>query len=158
MEVGIPCLDADHIKLLEVINNLHSEYVNPSSRNKIRKLFASFHSIKLYHFRKEEILFNQFGYPNGVKHTKQHKNFSTKISDLNNNIPLSNYDDIALFLVEWFVDHILNEDIEYKSFFLERYKDVMKFCALHTLHNPSFTYPNNSTAKRKSHLDDKKIF
>ena len=148
MEVGIPCLDADHIKLLEILNNLHDEFFNPTGKHKIKKLFIQFYNVKLYHFRKEEILFKEFKYPHGPVHTSQHKQFSDNIKNIRNSMLSDNYDDMANILVNWFVDHILEEDMQYKPFFLERYEKVMKFCALYKLHNLNAT-PSTKTVERQ---------
>jgi hemerythrin-like metal-binding protein len=61
METGIPFLDADHIKLLGIINDIHDEIISKSvDSKKLHKLFIDIIMYGVYHFNNEEALFKEF--------------------------------------------------------------------------------------------------
>jgi hemerythrin len=134
METGIPFLDADHMKLLAIINNIHHEITSPSSgKDELNKLFNDIILYSIYHFNNEETLFKQFGYPSSVNHQQSHDSFKLTIVEYHKSLLSGDIvvvsADIANFLVNWLFDHILEEDMMYKPFFLDRYHEVMKFSA-----------------------------
>ena len=67
MEIGIPFLDADHIKLLGLINGLHDEITSQSiDKDRLYKLFTEIKIYGIYHFNNEEALFEKFDYPDDI--------------------------------------------------------------------------------------------
>ena len=134
MEIGIPYLDSDHMKLLDVINSLDFRVSDQNIDNlKIINILKMLVRYSAEHFAKEEDLFKRFNYPGNLAHKSSHKNFISKVVGLQK-LFLSGdahiHSHITIFLVDWLFDHILEEDMQYKRFFMDQYQEVTEYCAL----------------------------
>jgi hemerythrin-like metal-binding protein len=75
------------------------------------------------HFKFEEELMAELGFPLLEQHKQSHIKFRKKVVDLTIAVPLGVPvvpQVILNFLVEWWHNHILHEDMGYKSFFNEK--------------------------------------
>ncbi|MCX6055232.1 MAG: hypothetical protein NTZ74_10030 [Chloroflexi bacterium] len=75
------------------------------------------------HFRAEELLLEEYGYPNLAFQKKEHKAYRIKVVSLcqatfihEDSVPA----ELLMFLRDWWVKHILETDMKYRSFLTER--------------------------------------
>ena len=73
----------------------------------------------VYHFSTEEALFKTHGYPEAIKHKKEHDALTTQALDLKaryskGDLFLSN--ETMTFLKDWLNNHIIGSDKRYSAF------------------------------------------
>jgi len=121
--VGVAEMDAQHKKLLGMINRLISEQKSLTDPETIAELLTGMTDYAQEHFRAEEYLMAENGYELKNMQELQHKRFIEKteefmnVSDIGPNI-LSNA--LLNYLSSWLIEHILKEDMKYKEFFRNR--------------------------------------
>ena len=72
------------------------------------------------HFKTEEDLMVEFGFPLLDQHKQNHREYQKKVGDLCKAVPIDvpGVPQVMLnFLAQWWQNHILHEDMGYKSFF-----------------------------------------
>ncbi len=75
------------------------------------------------HFKSEEKLMIEYGYPQLEQHRSQHQEFKGKVTELSKatTYGIDVVPQVLLeFLEQWLTQHILHEDMEYKLFFEKR--------------------------------------
>jgi len=111
---GIPIIDEQHRSIVATINSLY--YFLQESHG-LEISVSTLIIIEQYahiHFRTEERLMAEAGYPALNDHVLMHKNLVQKSKDLAYEFPLKNDPAIILkFLKEWWMSHINNEDQKY---------------------------------------------
>lgn len=121
--VGVGVLDEQHKRLVMMINRL-IDYQNAATGSEaISELISEMIKYAQEHFRYEEDLMAESEFPLLNQHKQSHRKFRKKISDLCIAVPLgvSCVPQVMLdFLSKWLLNHILHEDMSYKSFFEER--------------------------------------
>jgi hemerythrin len=122
--VGVRELDQQHQQLIKLLNvlistrgttNAHSETISDTLMAMTRYAQA--------HFKTEESLMEAYGYPGLEEQKKQHRDFRKKTGDFSSaayygidQVP----DALLAYLVNWWVYHILEDDMAYRSFFKEK--------------------------------------
>jgi hemerythrin len=123
LSLGIKDIDSQHKELIYILQQTNDLQKIPEERRKkflpviIKKLFY----YSRYHFLYEENSMQTYGYPGLEKHKVLHAQF---IDDLNkfaeefksgaNDLTI----EIVMYLKEWTVTHILQEDKKFKDFIL----------------------------------------
>jgi hemerythrin-like metal-binding protein len=77
----------------------------------------------LEHFKTEEGLMKAHGYPKFEEHRREHINYRKKAIDFSTATSLgveSVPQILVSYLSEWWIHHILEEDMKYKPFFAEK--------------------------------------
>ncbi|OOY35776.1 hypothetical protein BOV90_01450 [Solemya velum gill symbiont] len=121
--VGVEELDRQHQQIIEIINTLSDK---PRLFRRFQNVSSALMELTNYvseHFLLEEQLLHENGYPNLLEHSKKHTLYSNKIADLcqgsldgKRDVPT----ELINFLTDWWINHILHEDMQYKAFFKER--------------------------------------
>lgn len=73
------------------------------------------------HFKAEEFLFEEFGYPDRKEHIEEHNEFIKKVIKLKRDYDsgkLTLTSKVVVYLSEWADDHIRGLDQEYSAFFM----------------------------------------
>lgn len=118
--VGVKEMDDQHKKLIGMINRLIKEQKTLTNPQTIAELLTEMTDYAEVHFRAEEYLMAEYGYPEKDKQEQQHKAFIDKTiafysaTDLGPNILSTALLD---YLRIWLVEHILKQDMKYKDFF-----------------------------------------
>ncbi|HVI50439.1 MAG TPA: bacteriohemerythrin [Candidatus Sulfotelmatobacter sp.] len=122
METGIPLVDADHKTLVSLINQVHAciggldEY---GALGSILKVLADYTD---YHFKREEALMAEAGYPGLDVHKALHSRLTEQVREVLRRFEAApgsvRAQDIQKFLEDWLVDHILRHDMPYTRFAL----------------------------------------
>jgi hemerythrin len=119
---GIPLIDSQHKKLIEMTNNLYeccfegTEDIRECFENAVH---GTVEYVK-YHFSDEEKILENIKYPGTSAHKKEHENFVRKILE-----EVRNFEEgkkfvpfiFVRFLRDWILAHIAVEDIKYAVYF-----------------------------------------
>ena len=73
--VHVPHLDAQHQKLFDTINKLHTAVTEGAAGSQLRPILRAFVKYSDQHFADEEKLFSESGYPDVDSHRKLHADF-----------------------------------------------------------------------------------
>jgi hemerythrin len=121
--VGVSKMDRQHKKLIGMLNRLINEPGAQTHSETISDLLSGMISYAREHFRDEEALMAEYGYPFKEHQMEQHKEFVVKTVDFCSAVELGVdiVPQVMLdYLKDWLVHHILQQDMRYKQFFLER--------------------------------------
>ena len=130
--IGIKSIDDDHKKLLNLINEFSEAIDSNTSDEEFEKIFNELNNYVNEHLLREEVLIKKSGYKEFDAHQNQHKAFVNKIPEIKNKFfSKNNYfdrKDIIIFLTDWLINHIINEDMKLikhfkKSGLIEKDKD-----------------------------------
>ncbi|WP_281561378.1 bacteriohemerythrin [Thalassomonas sp. RHCl1] len=127
--VGNKSMDEQHKKLFLLIN----EFFHSENKEDVVRIFEQLGLYVQYHFREEEKLLAEMRYPRLVEHSKHHRALIKKFIRLK--AKLDDYDielhhKIAVFMYNWLARHILQSDMDYKLFAMNKRhqsKAVMDF-------------------------------
>lgn len=115
--VGIPAIDQQHIKLVELINRVIEGQRQGLPHKKLAELIDVTVSHGIYHFSFEERLQEYAGYPFIKAHQKSHVQFAQRISEFQTRF--KNGGDIFPYtnglLIEWLTDHFIHDDADYAA-------------------------------------------
>ena len=121
--VGVERLDRQHQVIIKVINTLIAKPRVFFRSATIAEALSELTSYVSEHFLLEEQLLEEIGYPNLIDHARYHTEYSERIANFclktvekNTNVP----EELLSFLSEWWIAHILHEDMKYRSFFEEK--------------------------------------
>ena len=121
--MGVDLLDTQHKFLVRLINRLiDMPNVNENS-SIVTEMITAMIDYATTHFEDEEALLKKYGYPHYDAQRAQHSAFIAKTAEFcadgrlqASNIPAS----ILIYLREWWINHILIDDMKYKSFLREK--------------------------------------
>ena len=121
--VGVERLDRQHKKIISVINKLIAKPRVFRISGTIADVLTELNSYVSEHFLLEEQLLQENDYPGLIEHSKKHTEYGERIADFclktvqkDKNVP----EELLSYLGEWWIGHILHEDMKYKSFFEEK--------------------------------------
>jgi hemerythrin-like metal-binding protein len=117
--VGIKEIDNEHIKLVELINQLHDGMKAGKGREILGNILNELVKYTAFHFGHEEQLFDKYLYPDTILHKKQHKALVEQVLAYK-----ESYDngksvitmDIMNFLKDWLINHIAGSDKKYTAY------------------------------------------
>ena len=121
--VGVEVLDQQHKQIIEAINSLIDK---PRIFFKSQNVSSTLMDLTNYvseHFLLEERLLQENGYPTLLEHSKKHTRYSDRIADFYKESLEGNREvqkELMEFLTDWWTNHILQEDMQYKEFFKEK--------------------------------------
>jgi len=117
MSVGVDVLDADHKKLVAMINDLYDGIAAGHGTERLGKVLNGLVDYTNFHFRREEEFFAQTEYPALAEHTQKHRNLTSQVLDIqaryNNGLLYALSLDTMNFLRGWLTDHIQGSDKKY---------------------------------------------
>ena len=117
--VGVQRLDAQHKKIIAVINRLIDDPDAFQDAETIDEILLQLTNYVSDHFLLEEQLLEEVDYPDLLGHSQKHTAYGNKVADYCKKVlnKSTRPDELLVFLRKWWVDHILFEDMQYKSFF-----------------------------------------
>ncbi len=120
--VGVPSLDKQHKEIVNIINTLLETPRLVASSPEISQTLLKLNKYAIEHFELEEELLSSCGYPNVAEQIESHLGYSRKVILLHkkalhyeNLVPI----ELLNFLSSWWTDHILHDDMAYKTFMSE---------------------------------------
>ena len=121
--VGIASIDVQHRKLIELINSLQTAVDYSTGEVFERKALDELVDYTKTHFKFEEDMMEQNGYPDFESHRESHVRMIAKVDEV---IEAYRQDqDAAMqqaldFLKDWLINHINGTDKQYSSFLIEK--------------------------------------
>jgi hemerythrin len=121
--VGIESIDLQHKKLLGLINSLQTAINYKTGEAFEREALDELVDYTKTHFKFEEDMMEQNGYPDFTTHRAEHERMIARVEEV-----LSQYQqdqDTAMqnavdFLQEWLINHINGTDKQYSSFLIDK--------------------------------------
>ena len=119
MSVGVVVLDNDHKKLVEMLNNLFDAMQAGKGRDALGKILDGLVAYTVEHFKREEQLFAQTGYPDAAAHKAQHEDLCKQAVAIQQKYKSGATTTLSLevlnFLKNWLVNHIQGTDKKYTA-------------------------------------------
>jgi len=116
-EVGVPLIDEQHQKLVELLNVLAGHLAYQSDIPTLNNVFNDLAEYAIYHFQAEERIWHSF-FPEDAwetKHKDDHRRFLTTVNRImagKTARPLDEViEEILTFLTQWLAFHILDTDM-----------------------------------------------
>ncbi|MDP1665131.1 MAG: bacteriohemerythrin [Methylobacter sp.] len=116
-EVGVPLIDEQHQKLVELLNVLAGHLAYQSDIPTLNNVFNDLAEYAIYHFQAEERIWHAF-FPEDAwetKHKNDHRRFLTTVNRImagKTARPLDEViEEILTFLTQWLAFHILDTDM-----------------------------------------------
>ncbi|MGE4350868.1 MAG: bacteriohemerythrin [Bdellovibrionales bacterium] len=115
--LGIPSIDAQHQKLVGMLNDLYAGFRAGRGREVIGPVLAGLADYTATHFKHEEVFFDQTGYAETPQHKKEHAKFVKRVLEVQAKFEKDKESvvtqDLMAFLRNWLVDHIMGTDRRY---------------------------------------------
>lgn len=123
--VGNPVLDADHRKLIDILNQIYDAWQTHSSSLELGKLFDELMDYTDHHFSREESKLAARDFPELARHHAAHERLRELVHAFRSRHLAGHKADalteeMAKFLKSWLMDHILEEDMKYRHLFTGR--------------------------------------
>ena len=123
MSVGSELIDSDHRALIDLINRVGESEGEPAAPVDSAGVLDSLIAYVEYHFAREEKMMEAAGYAEIDQHRAEHAGFTNHAYQLRREFDLdaTAIDTTALsaYLRNWLNHHILIQDMQYKSAFLD---------------------------------------
>lgn len=116
--IGVDEMDYHHKRLVDFINMLYSSLKRNDSSS-IVDAVNNLLDYTIYHFKAEEAVLDNIGYPDLANHIPRHNQFIAKIEEVSEQMQKTKSIGgfgIVAFLTEWLLKHILHEDRKYADF------------------------------------------
>ena len=116
--VGNPDIDGQHKKIFAISNSISIDMVKEEINPILMELFR----YTRQHFRDEEKMMKEIGYPKVDEHRILHDDLITKLSEVSVKSFETNQSviDFKKFVYDWITDHILVNDMDYFRFNQEK--------------------------------------
>lgn len=117
LSIGVTVLDADHKKLIEMINELYDSIIAGFTKKDLRDVLHRLADYTQFHFAREEELFFRIAYPNAAIHKREHHSMAVWVTGMQSRIGEGSVAgpslEVVVYLKDWLFDHILNTDREF---------------------------------------------
>ena len=118
-EMGLEVVDQQHKKLFDLINQLFDAAAELKAHEKTRQVLDELIQYTITHFKTEEKLFRDHGYPEAAAHLEEHRYLTNQVM-----IFKGQYDEgtkfvtgeLMEFLEHWLMDHIVSADLQYAAY------------------------------------------
>lgn len=119
LSVGVQQMDMQHKRLVELINELYEAMNSGKGNDVLEGVLNGLITYTKTHFKAEEQLMQQYGYPNFPGHKKLHDELTSQVVELNEKIKSGQVVtavSVGNFLKDWLQNHIMIEDMKYGQF------------------------------------------
>jgi hemerythrin-like metal-binding protein len=120
--IGNEEIDRQHKGFLEYLNECYLQTSRNSSAGIDRQIREKLREYASTHFHFEEALFQAKGYPDLEQHVKKHRYFESQVAELDANKAgekTRTTESLFVFLRDWFLSHILEDDKKFMSFVMQ---------------------------------------
>lgn len=113
LSVGVPSIDEQHKKLVEILNRLHDSSVRGTGNEQLKTILDELVQYTISHFAAEERFFDEHDYPDAQAHKESHVALAKQVAAFNaafqaGDARLSG--DLFKFLRSWLNGHIRGTD------------------------------------------------
>lgn len=124
MEIGNPQIDNDHRCIIGLMNTV--ELALRAHPEEVHASLGQLHEYTVEHFRREEQIQREIGYPGLAAHRASHAELAARVGDIRHHIVMaldeSDGEQLAR-LVErlraWLIEHIAHDDTQLRPFLTE---------------------------------------
>jgi hemerythrin len=116
--VGIARIDAEHRKLVDLVNELYAAIVACNPTSVTARVLDGLASYTVSHFSAEEALMKRHGFPGYVQHKAEHDKLVAQVKQLQQDLRAGKAavsQEVMSFLQSWLIGHILGMDKKYTS-------------------------------------------
>jgi hemerythrin len=117
--VNIKKIDDQHKCLIELVNRLHDSMKAGQGNTIIGPILSDLLNYTSFHFATEEAYFQQYAYPEHLRHKKEHDDLTQQAKNLqasHKEGKLTISIEVMNFLKDWLSNHILLSDKKYSPF------------------------------------------
>ena len=118
MQIDNGQIDADHKELLSIANRVLNLYLRKRDIEELKQAIRELYNYVQYHFSREELLMQQWEYPEFVAHQQKHelilREMHQKLTNSHHVGELLN--NFRTFVNDWVIMHILEEDKKIRVF------------------------------------------
>ncbi|MCW2285325.1 bacteriohemerythrin [Rhodoblastus acidophilus] len=117
MSLGVVGIDNEHKKLVGLVNELYDAIQAGKANDVLGRVLDGLVAYTESHFRHEEALFSDAGYPHSAEHKREHERLATRVLEIQAQVrdgvrgALSL--DVMNFLKDWLINHIQDSDRKY---------------------------------------------
>jgi hemerythrin-like metal-binding protein len=111
-------IDAQHRKLFELVNHF-DDVIQMDMADELGRIVDDLMAETVEHFKFEEAVMEQIGFPDRSGHAKMHEELITQLRQTRARMKAGGHvssKSVAMFLVDWLTYHILREDMEFKPY------------------------------------------
>ncbi len=122
MSVKVPRIDAQHKRLVELVNTLYAEMIEKRGQEAQKRTIDGMVEYAAAHFAHEEEAMRRFGFPGMVPHKAEHEAFTRKARELRQRADGDGFIltmEILDYLKGWLQRHIMGVDRQYMECFAE---------------------------------------
>lgn len=117
--IGNDTIDGEHRELFRLINDFHSRWSERQERRDIAQVLNQLVQYAEQHFQDEEAIMAAAGYPGLGDHQEVHERLFETIFRLHQEYAENNLrlvQDTMKFMRNWLVEHIVNNDYDFRDF------------------------------------------
>lgn len=119
LSVKVGSIDEQHKRIFDVINRFIQEETLEKRSLRFAELLSELTDYSIEHFRDEEKYMTEQHFPGIKEHRAAHKLYIKKVAFFNHlydDVNPTRPEDVSDFLKEWWINHIMLLDMEYKKF------------------------------------------
>ena len=123
LSVKINSIDAQHKKLIELINSFYDNIMQGSTKEKLMELIKALKDYAIVHFSMEEKYMKQFDFPGYGIHKMEHEKFVETVLNFEEKYKTGKLLmslEITSFIKDWITSHIKGTDKQYSNFLIEK--------------------------------------
>jgi len=116
--VGIARIDAEHQKLIDLVNDLYLAMLEGRGKDVVGKVLGSVAAYTVTHFGNEERLMRITSFPGFEAHKTEHENLVKRVKQLQDEFRSGKAVismEVMRFLQHWLTDHIVGVDKQYSA-------------------------------------------
>ena len=120
LSVKIASIDAQHQKLVELLNTFYDNISKGTHKDKMLSLIGELKEYTVNHFSTEEKYMKQTAYPDSVAHMAEHKKFIASVLNFEERYKSGKMllsIEVTNFLKDWISNHITGTDKKYTEWF-----------------------------------------
>ncbi len=114
--VGDTSLDAQHKQIIGIVNDLYTAMQEGNDYEAVRPLLDRLLQYTNTHFKYEEQMMQRHEYPDLSQHKALHDHMRQRTADLRRHAGLVTGQDLLVFLKDWWVNHIQDQDKQYSPY------------------------------------------
>ena len=121
--VKIKSMDAQHKRLVELLNQVHEASKAGRSREVMGNVLIDLVTYTRVHFSTEEALMQKYAYPGYHQQKAEHDTLVKKVQDFQSDFKAGRAMmtiEVVQFLVDWLTGHIQGEDKKYSAYLNEK--------------------------------------
>lgn len=121
--IGIDYIDQDHKKLVHLLNQFSIAYDYAQCEEFEREALEDLVNYTKYHFKREEKLMADYGYPGLKEHQEEHQAMIDTVDDyvkIYNKEGHSSLKQVTNLLTFWLINHIQESDKQYRDYLEEQ--------------------------------------